>query len=169
MQVAAAIIACLSGLGLALVVGVRLLPEAGWQLPFDLRFFGYSFETAEGYLTAITPLGRDWYGGPFRVLDTLFPLSVGLWLSLLALRRGRGLAASAAAGAATLFAAADLSENYTLMQLMAGPLPPDAALVVQANFLTMAKYGLILLAFVLLAKSWVVKPQAKRGSETNGK
>lgn len=128
-------------------VGLGMLqPDAGGQLAFDARIWGYDRAAAESYLAALTEEGRAILLGPLRMLDTIFPPLAGLLLALLIWRGGRpGLAPVPFA-----YTAVDLWENATVAQMVRENAPELAD---TASNLTQGKYALLLLA---LAVTWMV-------------
>ena len=46
--------------------------EADGLTPFDMRPYGYSFDEARAFLSALTPRGVEIYLGPQQRLDTFY-------------------------------------------------------------------------------------------------
>lgn len=133
--------------------GLDLQRLAGGLLPFDLRVGGYDLDAALRYLVALPPEGVALYLGPIALLDTVFPVLLGLtllwWMRPLATPFGL-VCALAALG----YVALDLLENRATGALVAGGafgLTPDA--VRAASLLTQGKFMALGLACVLAARA----------------
>lgn len=136
-----------------LVIGHGLALQAmvdGLQPP-DLRIAGYDLADMRAWLAAMPPEGVARYLGPVRMLDTAFPVLMGLTL-LWWLRPLAGWLALAGAVAAVGYVALDLAENAAVAGLLrAGPDGVDAAAVARASALTQAKFAAFALAAILAA------------------
>jgi len=137
---------------LVLVHGLQLEALAGGLKPFDLSPLGYDLAAARTYLSALPPEGVALYLGPIRMLDTIFPVLMGLTL-LWWMRPLAGLVGIIGAVAAVAYVALDLAENAAVaVMLRAGPEGVVAGDVTLASTLTQAKFA----AFVLAAALTVV-------------
>lgn len=138
---------------LVLGYGLELQRLAGGLPPFDLRLGGYDLDAALRYLAALPPEGVALYLGPIAVLDTVFPVLMGLTLVwwMRPLTTPFGLVCVLAALA---YVALDLLENRATGALVAGGtfgLTPDA--VRAASLLTQGKFMALGLACVLAARA----------------
>ncbi|SHJ35016.1 hypothetical protein SAMN05444000_107153 [Shimia gijangensis] len=114
--------------------------QAGGQVPFDMRPFGYSLSEAILFLSALSDEGREFYLTVQHRLDIAYLALVGLALVLglqMVLRRPWGTVFSLVALIAT---AADYFENYLVAGLLNTPIEAVDEITVQvASFLTMSK------------------------------
>ena len=128
--------------------------------PFDSRLAGYSPEDARSYLAALPPEARALYLGPFRMLDTLFPVLLAATLAGLTWRLSEARHTLLRAALMLLpldYLAADLAENAKVAQILAfGPEAPDLLIAV-ASRLTQFKWGALALSLVALAVLWLLR------------
>ncbi|WP_373354149.1 hypothetical protein [Pseudoroseicyclus sp. CXY001] len=142
-------VALINYLGL-IAIGALVLGPAG-AAPPDLMVTGYGVAEIEGYLAGLAGVTDIW---PLAValLDTIFPICLGLFLALLAFRWNRGALAWAAALAALAYMGADLGENWLIRAFAAGAPVTEPAVRFTAQ-VTMAKFALLAVAVLLLAVS----------------
>lgn len=131
---------------LAWVGLVQLNAQAGGLIAFDARITGYNQADATAYLAELTDEGRAIILGPLRILDTIFPVLLGLLLALIIWVNGRPYLAILPFG----YTAVDLWENATVGRMIAENAPEMAD---RASNLTQGKYALLLLA---VAVAWMV-------------
>lgn len=140
--------------------GSTLSAASGGLVVFDLRVTGYSPDEARVFLAALSPEGRQFYLGPVRVLDTVFPIAYTLCLCIAIWYRSLGLPhwlRAALTGLGVGYGALDLTENVYLAKILrAGPEALDEKLVHLASALTIGKFiiaalGLIVF-FILLVR-----------------
>lgn len=146
-------VVCAGVYGALILGGVWFLRAGPDQLlPFDLRFAGYQLADAQAYLAALPQEGRDWYLGPNRILDTVFPLLFAVLLGLILWRLTRGwyywsrlLLLTVPSGYLVL----DLAENAVVADILRhAPDQLDTALVSLASSYTVTKF--IVLGITLL-------------------
>ena len=96
----------------------KLQEMAGGQIPFDLRPFGYSFEEAIEFLSALGTQGREFYANTQHILDSTYPalLAVTLIVGILALIPGN--LGRILAGFALLGSVFDYLENWAVSALL---------------------------------------------------
>lgn len=152
---------------LVLGPGMALQAMAGGLPPFDLRLGGYDLAAARAYLAVLPPDGVALYLGPIAVLDTLFPMLMGLTF-LWWMRPPTTPFGAVAACAALAYVALDLLENRAVADLLrAGAMGVDALGVQAASTLTQAKFAAFALAAVLAVRAiWVRRRQAGGTSQT---
>lgn len=151
------------------VMNAVLIPQieaaAGGFRCFDMRF-GYSFEEASAFLSALSAQGRDVYLHRQLPLDFIYPVAYGAFFALAftALQKRK----SPLPAVPALLAAADYCENVCIvLMLRAGT--PARALTATASAATVTKTVLMYLCFlillVLLIRAAVNK---KRGKAQTG-
>lgn len=159
----------LATLSVALFAVLAILSK-GWLEPdgvliFDSRVMGYDLAAAEAYLSALSPDARALYLGPFRQLDTVFPIVLGLtlvgalWLSSMDLSL---LARIAILAVPVLYVWADLQENARVAGILSGG-GGDAALVAAASRLTQLKWLTLGFGMLLLAGCAIAARRARKG------
>ena len=132
------------------VMNFMLIPQieaaAGGLRCFDMRF-GYGFEAAKAFLSALTAQGKDLYLRRQLPLDFVYPLAYGAFfmLAFYALQKRRTPLLAVPA----LLAAADYAENIcVVLMLRAGD--PAKALVAAGSAATVTKTLLMYLCFAVL-------------------
>ena len=137
-------------LGICAVMNLALIPTietaAGGLRCFDMRF-GYSFDEALAFLSALTPEGRGIYLWRQLPLDLLYPLAYGAFF-LLAIS-GLQKRKTPLLACPVLLAAADYAENACVFLMLRGD-APSKALVAAGSAATVAKTLLMYLCFLLL-------------------
>ncbi|MGY6536360.1 MAG: hypothetical protein ACXIVG_13530 [Pararhodobacter sp.] len=131
-------------LAMAGFVEWRLAPQGATPLP-DVSLTGHDAERLVAWMAGMTDRGRALVLGPFRVLDTVFPLLLALTLVITGAARHvwLGLAGLAYAGA-------DLAENAVIAAMLrAWPAAPGADAVALASALTIAKWVMVIPAVAL--------------------
>jgi len=129
----------------------KLWQASGGMLIFDLRVAGYSTETAQAFLDAISAEGRQLYLTTQHMLDTIFPalLAVSLIVTLYRLApKLPVLYLTPIAGA--LF---DYYENAAVREMLLSKVA-DPALVEMASLLTNLKFASIALSFLSIIWLW---------------
>ncbi len=142
------------------VAQVLLLPETGGPLPFDLRIGGYDAVQAQIFIDAISAEGRAAYLGPVRLLDTVFPVVFGAFLSLLCRAALPKAGWPAVASLPILYVVLDLWENARVGAMIA---QNDAALAAGASALTQAKFIVLAVVALVLGAVWLWR-RVKEGS-----
>ncbi len=132
---------------------VKVMPATRGLKPFDLRYFGYSYEDALTYLTALTFDTAALLIGPVRWLDTSFPLLFAAtligWGWLLAKQAPdhiKGLTVLLPLGYLSL----DYVENHLVAKMISGALP-SAEQVQMASSVTVGKFLFVVACVLLLA------------------
>jgi len=110
---------------------------------FDMLPFGYDFAYAQRFISNLSPQGLEMYLGPQNLIDTAFPVSLGLTFIFLA----KWLAKSPAGFAITALLAVayilcDLYEN-SLVADMLSTNDLTTALVTRASRSTIFKFALL--------------------------
>ena len=67
---------------------LRFLSPEGLAM-LDTRILGYDLNAVRAYVGALGPVERAIYTGPFRVIDTLFPICLAAFLAMLLHTRSR--------------------------------------------------------------------------------
>ncbi len=134
--------------------------------PFDLRLLGYSYFEATFYLEHLSARAVALYAGPLRVLDTVFPALMGLWLgwALWGLTRNvhawsRVILMVVPGG----YVIMDLAENALISEMLhhgAGAISGE--LVALASSYTVTKFLTLFVAFALLSVMIVFNVGKKR-------
>lgn len=121
----------------------RIAGQAGGQLPFDLRPFGYGQAEAAAFLGALSDEGRRFYLSVQHRLDLVFPTCLAVLLAAVTWRMTPGVAPWLRWGAVAVALGAGLAdhaENWLVAGLLrADPATPDAAAVARASAATVAK------------------------------
>ena len=137
--------------GMAGWTTLAISAEADWQLLFDARLAGYSFEAAQRFLGILSEVGLARYLGFARLLDTVFPALLAVSLIWGVCRFYGWRAALGISLVAVLAALLDWRENAAIAEMLrAGPDGIDEALVARASLLSIFKwicYGVALLGF----------------------
>ncbi len=129
----------------------KLSEMAGGLAMFDMRPSGYSFEEAQAIMAALGEGGRSFYLNTQQVLDTLYPLLMGLALALSFARLFAGKWLGALVALALAASGFDLMENRGVADmLIAGPDGLSVALVEAANRWTVLKSGAVSIAMLAL-------------------
>lgn len=143
---------------LAYLSAAHLSP--GDHRPFDTAWRGYDQGHAAAYLAALDPYARAIYAGPFRVIDTLFPILLAAFLALALHGRTRGwglvpqLLLLIFPGG---YLVMDLTENALVAQIVgAGAEGLDAKVVALASGFTITKYVLLGATLAALAAAFVL-------------
>ena len=158
-------IAVLAGVLFAVLVVLSLIylrPEG--LSNFDGRFWGYDVEAARAYLSALSGEGRGVYLGPYRWLDTAFPIlatcAIGgaIWRSASGYS---GVRRIAMLGVVAAYLVIDLSENAYVAKMLRSEGPVSAELTDRASEMTQMKWALLAASLVLLD---VQRRRNRRGS-----
>ncbi len=124
------------GLTMALWLIPAIQAGAGGLAILDVRGMGYGQGEAKAFLTALTPEAKALYLGPFRLVDTAFPILLTVTL-ILPLRGWPPLAFVPA----LIYGLADLTEDWAVAQVLtAGPEAAPGP-VLLASVLTMVKFA----------------------------
>ncbi|MBK0327431.1 hypothetical protein I5535_08995 [Rhodobacteraceae bacterium F11138] len=124
----------------------------GWPL-MDFADAQTPVADMHGYLTSMSPAGRDTYLGAQRVLDTVFPISLAGALGLaivLSLRARIKRLALVAALVPLVYLYVDLRENAAIAGLLRAHDPTKEAIEL-AMIYTQVKFLLLLMAGLILA------------------
>lgn len=131
--------------------------EPGGMVIFDSRLAGYSLEDARAFVAALSADQRAAYLGPFRVIDTVFPvlLTAYLWRNIWVGTTGEsaGMRTSALLGPA-LYLVFDLMENAQVATMVRADAVLDAALVGRTSTLTQAKWMCLALSLLVMFWAW---------------
>jgi hypothetical protein len=154
------------GLAMSLWTLPRIAEGAGGLVPFDLRFTGYSGDEARAFLAALTPVARDLYLGPQRVLDMIYPVMLSALLALALWRSTRGQAPALRMGLAAVAVAGgavDQVENTIVARLLRddADLATDGR-VALASAATMTKSALTGVAVIAIVALSAMKFAARR-------
>ncbi|MDG1431776.1 MAG: hypothetical protein P8L68_14605 [Paracoccaceae bacterium] len=132
---------------------IKVMPATGGLKPFDLRYFGYSYDDALTYLSALRFDTAELLLGPVRWLDTSFPLLFAAtligWGWVLAARAPdhiKGLTVLLPLGYLSL----DYVENHLVAKMISGALP-SADQVQLASSVTVGKFLFVAACILLLA------------------
>lgn len=137
-------------------LGQMHLDTGDGQQPFDLRVMGYTAVQAQAYLDALHPVQVNFYRGPLRLLDTLFPVLFGIWLYLSARALGVRPAWLALFGPA--YALVDLVENAMVARVlgMHGTQVTEDA-VFWASMATQTKFALFAITLILMGRAGLLR------------
>lgn len=127
-------------------IGV-LIPAADGALPFDMRMFGYTPAAALTYVDALPEATRLRYLGPVRLLDTGFPVALGLmggaviWWGAAGWHVWSKVVMMVIPGAYVLM---DLAENALVAQMLRGGVAGfDTEVATLASGFTVTKFVLV--------------------------
>lgn len=130
--------------GVLIWTGVTQLgPESGGLKPFDLRAGGYTPADAQAYLDVLTERGKAIIHGRLAVIDTVFPVLMGLFFASLIWRVGPTWLAPVP----LLYTAMDLWENHAVAKMIDAN---DASLAITASAITQWKFRVLLASVILL-------------------
>lgn len=150
-----AVTALLCFVGLAVLSTTALQPEG--MAIFDSRLGGYTPSDARAYLAAVTPAQVAAYLGPFRQLDTVFPVLLtislmgSIWLNSGGEARFRRI--TFLLGPA-VYLALDLTENASVAQMLRDGVGVLDAQVQQASIYTRAKWMCLALSLLVVVWAW---------------
>jgi hypothetical protein len=138
--------------------------EAGGLMPFDTRPFGYSFEEAKAFLTALSADGRALYLGEQHFLDLFYPALLAATLILAAIvLTSPGLLRWLLSVPAALGLVFDYLENRAVGRMLeAGPDGLTETLVSEASRWTVLKSAFTTIAIVAVIVLLVVRFVARR-------
>ena len=120
---------------MAAFVEWRLGPQGATPLP-DTSLTGHTADSLMAWALDMTDRGRALVLGPYRLMDTVFPLLLALTLAVTGGRRRWWLGVLACA-----YALLDIAENASLAAILrAAPAAPGADEVARASALTIAKW-----------------------------
>ncbi len=126
---------------MAAFVELRLAPQGATPLP-DTSLTGHTTDSLTAWAAGMTDRGRALFFGPYRLMDTVFPLLLALTLAITGGRRHWWLGVLACT-----YALLDLAENASIAAMLrAAPAVPGAEQVARASALTIAKWIAVLLA-----------------------
>lgn len=159
--------------GLYMVMSFWSLPQIdlGENLkPFDMRYFGYTIDQADAYLSALSPVQVAFYRNVQHTLDLFFPplWALTLFFAIAALApRWLGAWRWALAAIALPTAFLDWQENFAVGRMLAvGAGKLSEELVQPASQWTVLKFGLnftvLALLLVLLVARGLAKLRAAR-------
>ncbi|MEJ6393637.1 hypothetical protein V8J82_10245 [Gymnodinialimonas sp. 2305UL16-5] len=134
--------------GIAWLWFVELIPGSGGALPLDARLIGYSVDEARAYLAALTAPARAIYLNDMRVLDTIFPVCLAVFLAAPMIWALRGVW-RALALLPIAFLLADLGENAQIAALLRTDEPSDA-MIAAASTMTRVKFALLIASAIAL-------------------
>lgn len=121
------------------------------QKPLDLYYFGYSYDDVMALLMRLDFESALYVAGTVRMIDTSFPILLGLalagWIWIGA--HGRSAVWRLAVLVPLAYTAVDLYENQLIAQILTGMLP-SPELVEWASLVTMVKFGLVGLSAIVL-------------------
>ena len=149
--------------------GVLVVMSLFWLRPeglgnFDGRLLGYDVDAARAYLSALSDQGRALYLGPFRWVDTVFPILVACAIGGTIWRTALGFPVAqriAMLGVVVAYLVVDLSENAFVAQMLRSVGPVSAELADRASDMTQMKWALFAASLVLLD---VLRRRNKTGS-----
>ena len=129
------------------------------MLIFDSRFTGYEAGPAREYLTWIaqSPDALAAYLGPFRQLDTLFPILLtvalcgALWLHTDGSHPVRRLLLIGAPGAYLLM---DMMENARVAEMLQTGVEVADQVIGQASTFTVMKWTLLIVSLLVVTNEW---------------
>lgn len=139
--------AALIGVGIFMVI-----PATQGLKPFDLRYFGYSYDDALTYLSVLRFETAQILLGPLRWLDTSFPLLFAATLIGWGLVLSDGMSKVVKSLAVVLplgYLALDYLENHLVAKMIAGVLP-TAGQVQTASSVTVAKFVFVAACVLVL-------------------
>jgi hypothetical protein len=126
----------------------------GWTL-FDIRVFGYSFDTGAQIIAALTPESVVLYTDRIRPLDTAIPVLLAASIIAFAWawseRGGRRVLPVVVTGFAVITAALDFWENTQILALITGAKAPTQALIDAASSTTMLKFSSLACSLIVLS------------------
>lgn len=126
----------------------------GWTL-FDVRIFGYSFDTGAQILAALTPASVILYTDRIRPLDTAIPVLLAATIIAFAwawsARGGKVVLPVVVTGFAVTTAALDFWENTQILALITGASAPTQALITAVSGTTMLKFSSLACSLIVLA------------------
>jgi hypothetical protein len=150
---------------------------AGGAAPFDVRPFGYSYDEARAFLSAIGEQGRHYYGYRELPLDMIYPplyaVSRGLalwWLTMPGRVRAAPLRRRwrfALAAIPVVMASLDMIENVCIARMLSTWPELSPALVQVASLATRVKImagALTELSMAVLAALWLKRRMAGAAS-----
>lgn len=140
--------------GLLTVLSLRYLSPEGMMI-FDAHVTGYDLNFARTYVGALGLWEQAVYTGPFRVIDTLFPLCLGAFLALLLYQATRSWSVVSQMLLLLFpggFVIMDLCENALVALIVSSELSAlRADLVDRASNFTVMKYGMLGASLVIIA------------------
>jgi hypothetical protein len=131
----------------------KIMPATQGLKPFDLRFFGYSYDDALTYLATLNIKTTLMWLGPVRWLDTSFPLLLTITMSGWGWVLSEGLSKPIRALTIALpliYLVFDYLENFLVAKMIAGILP-SAAQVQMASSMTVWKFIFVAACALVLA------------------
>ena len=150
------LITTVTALNYAALIGMgvfKIMPATQGLKPFDLRYFGYSYDDALAYLATLNIETTEMLLGPVRWLDTSFPLLFTItmlgwgWVLSEGLSKVvRGLTIALP----LIYLALDYLENFLVAKMIAGILP-SAAQVQMASTMTVWKFVFVAICALMLA------------------
>lgn len=149
-----------------LAVMSKLWIEPDGMTIFDSRLAGYDLADAQAFVAALNADQLGIYLGPFRIIDTIFPLLLTgflwrtIWVGTAA--EGTPMRVSAMLGP-LLYLVFDLMENAQVAAILQsqGALAPD--LVGHASTLTQAKWMCLALSLLVMFWAWRFAGRGQRG------
>lgn len=127
----------------------KLNEFAGSLVMFDLRPTGYSHETAMQIVPALGRTGQAFYLGPQHILDTAYPILMGLALAMSFNRLFRGWFVCALISLSALAAIFDLLENMAVSSMLrAGAEGLTVGMVSTASLWTVLKSTTVSIAML---------------------
>ncbi len=140
--------------GLAWIWFAQLVPEAGGLTPFDGRLLGYSYEDAQAFLVALSDQGRTVYLNDVRLLDTVFPVALGVLLAWPLWRLPGGSWRFLAVWPIG-YVIADLWENARVAGILRADVTSSPDVIAFASALTQTKYALLIVSMIALLLVYV--------------
>ena len=146
----------------ALAVLSKVWIEPAGLAIFDSRFGGYSPSDVQEFLAAVTPAQIHNYLGPFRWLDTVFPLLLTVTLMGVIWLNARNvhviLRAFAVLGPLA-YLNMDLSENTLVAQMLQNAPQVSDSMALRASGYTQAKWICLAVSGVLVLWAWRFTPK----------
>ena len=123
--------------------------------PFDLRMLGYTYFESTAYLEALPEAAARLYAGRLRLIDTIFPALMGLWLGWALWGLTRNVHAWSRVILMVVpgsFVVMDLCENALVSEMLRlGATQITDEMVLLASSYTVSKFVTLLVAFALLS------------------
>ena len=137
--------------------------EAGGQVPFDMRPFGYGPEEARAFLAALSDAGREQYLGVQHLLDTLYPAMLAAVLAIALWRLTRGVWQALLVPVPLVASAFDYLESIRVRGLLSSnPTAVSDEAIAAASFATLAKSALTTLAVAALLAALALRVWQRR-------
>ena len=147
----------------------RIASEAGGATPFDLRPMGYDYDEAQGFLIALSEVGRDYYLRTQHRLDWIYPAFLGATFALGYFLLFRRVFLWLLIPLTICVVGFDWLENLAVAELLkANPNALDPDKVAEASRWSLLKSLATTLAWILLLAGGVLQLLRKRRRGENG-